>query len=61
MAGLPTMTVGVPHCGIQYHPFFRVSFYCKPSKKQGVLHEMYEILREMYPGQIDSIEFRNYD
>ena len=42
-------------------PFFHISFYCKPSKKQGGLHEMYEILREMHLGKIDTIEFRNYD
>lgn len=54
------MTVGSPTVA-SVHPFFHVSFYCKPSKKQGGLHEMYEILREMHPGKIDTIEFRNYD
>ena len=52
-AGHPTMASGTP--------FFHFSFYCKPPKKQEGLHEMYEILREMHPRQIDTIEFRNYD
>lgn len=52
-AGHPTMASGTP--------FFHFSFYCKPPKKQEGLHEMYEILREMHPGKIDTIEFRNYD
>ena len=41
--------------------FLYVSFYPKAAKKTRVLREMFKILREIRPGQIDTIEFRNYD